>query len=51
MRILILGARGMLGTDLLNEWQSDELIPADVAEADLRHFEEVQELVSKVRPA
>jgi dTDP-4-dehydrorhamnose reductase len=51
MRILVLGARGMLGTDLLNEWQSDELIPADVAEADLRHFEEVQELVSKVRPA
>ena len=50
MRILVLGARGMLGTDLLNEWQSDELIPAGSAEADLRDFAQVQKLVLKVRP-
>jgi dTDP-4-dehydrorhamnose reductase len=41
----------MLGTDLLSEWQSDELIPADSAEADLRDFAEVEKLVLKVRPA
>ncbi len=50
MRILVLGARGMLGTDLLNYWQSDELIPAGSAEADLRNFNEVKKLVLKVRP-
>ena len=50
MRILILGARGMLGTDLLNEWQSDDLIPAGSAEADIRNFTEVEKLVSRVRP-
>ena len=50
MRILVLGARGMLGTDILKEWQSDELIPAGSAEADLRHFDEVERLVRKVRP-
>lgn len=51
MRILVLGARGMLGTDLVDEWQSDELIPADAAEADLRNFAEVEKLVLGVRPA
>ena len=50
MRVLVLGARGMLGTDLLSEWQSDELIPADSAEADLRNFDEVEKLVQRVRP-
>jgi dTDP-4-dehydrorhamnose reductase len=50
MRILVLGARGMLGTDLLKEWQSDELIPAGSAEADVRNFPEVEKLVSKIRP-
>jgi dTDP-4-dehydrorhamnose reductase len=50
MRILVLGAKGMLGTDLLDEWQSDELFPADSAEADLRDFSQVEKLVLSVRP-
>jgi dTDP-4-dehydrorhamnose reductase len=50
MRILVLGAKGMLGADLLDEWQSDELIPADSAEADLRDFPQVEKLVLSVRP-
>src|ERR1700722_10906517 len=50
MRILVLGARGMLGSDLLSEWQSDDLIPAGSAEADLRHFTQVERLVLRVRP-
>jgi dTDP-4-dehydrorhamnose reductase len=40
----------MLGTDLVSEWQSDELIPAGSAEADLRNFNEVEKLIVKVRP-
>ncbi len=50
MRILVLGARGMLGTDLLKEWQSDDLIPAGSAEADLRDYSQVEKLTQKVRP-
>jgi dTDP-4-dehydrorhamnose reductase len=40
----------MLGADLLDEWQSDELIPADRAQADLRDFPQVEKLVLRVRP-
>lgn len=40
----------MLGTDLLNEWQSDELIPAASAEADLRDRSQVEKLILSVRP-
>jgi dTDP-4-dehydrorhamnose reductase len=50
MRVLVLGASGMLGTDLLNEWQSDELIPAASAEADLRDRSQVEKLILSVRP-
>jgi dTDP-4-dehydrorhamnose reductase len=50
MRILVLGAKGMLGTDLLSEWQSDQVIPADSAEADLRDFNQVQQLIRDARP-
>jgi dTDP-4-dehydrorhamnose reductase len=50
MRILVLGARGMLGTDLLKEWRYDELIPAGSAEADLRDFFQVENLIHEARP-
>jgi len=40
----------MLGTDLLSEWQSDELIPAGSAEADLRDSSQVNTLVKSVLP-
>jgi len=40
----------MLGTDLLSEWQSDEIIPAGSAEADLRDSSQVNILVKKVLP-
>jgi dTDP-4-dehydrorhamnose reductase len=50
MRVLLLGARGMLGTDMLQEWQSDELIPAGSAEADIRDYAQVEELVNSIRP-
>ncbi len=50
MRVLVLGAGGMLGTDLLNDWQSDELIPADREEADLRDRSQVEKLILGVHP-
>lgn len=58
MRVLVLGARGMLGTDLLDEWRkadascgsSDELIAAGSAEADLRDSAQVEGLLQKMRP-
>lgn len=50
MRVLVMGARGMLGTDLLNEWQSDELIPAGSVEADLRQVDAVEKFIRKVHP-
>jgi len=40
----------MLGTDLLDEWHSDELTPAGSAEADLRDFSQIEKLVLNVRP-
>lgn len=50
MRLLVLGAHGMLGTDILQGWKSDDVFPADTAEADIRNVEQVRALVSKVRP-
>lgn len=50
MRILVFGAGGMLGTDLLQEWTSDELIPARSRETDIRDLLQVRTLVHEVRP-
>jgi dTDP-4-dehydrorhamnose reductase len=54
MRILVFGARGMLGTDLVQEWNrdnstSDALIPAGSAEADIRDAGQVDSLIQKSR--
>jgi dTDP-4-dehydrorhamnose reductase len=50
MRVLVLGARGLLGTDLLDEWRTDDLIPAGSAEADLRDAAQVDSFLGKVHP-
>ena len=59
MRVLVLGATGMLGTDLLDEWNKvespsasthDELIAAGSADADLRDASQVDELIRETRP-
>ena len=49
MRLLVLGAKGMLGTDILEVWKSDDVISADAAEADVRNAEEVRSLVAGAR--
>jgi dTDP-4-dehydrorhamnose reductase len=50
MRILLIGARGMLGADIVQDWISDDLIAADSREADIRNLEQVRNLVSRTRP-
>lgn len=50
MRILIIGASGMLGTDLIKEWPQDEVIPATSRDADIREPEQVRRLISYARP-
>jgi dTDP-4-dehydrorhamnose reductase len=50
MRVLIIGASGMLGHDLQKEWSGDELIPASSRDADIRDRDEVRALVSGARP-
>jgi dTDP-4-dehydrorhamnose reductase len=50
MRVLIIGASGMLGHDLQKEWSGDELIPASSRDADIRDRDEVHALVSGARP-
>ena len=50
MRVLIIGASGMLGHDLQKEWTQDELIPASSKDADIRDVEQVRALISRTRP-
>ena len=64
MRVLVLGATGMLGTDLLDEWNGaassgaesggaewrDDLIAAGSADADVRDAVQVEQLIQKARP-
>jgi len=50
MRILLMGAKGMLGTDMLRVWQGHDVVAADSAEADIRDPDQVRALVSGVRP-
>jgi dTDP-4-dehydrorhamnose reductase len=50
MRVLLIGANGMLGKDVLQEWTGDELVPATSRDADIRNPEEVERLVAGTRP-
>jgi len=50
MRTLLMGARGMLGRDITQEWPAEELVPVDSGDADIRDIDQVRRLVSKVRP-
>ena len=50
MRVLLIGANGMLGKDIVQEWKGDELIPATSRDADIRDFEQVERLITATRP-
>lgn len=50
MRTLLMGAKGMLGTDITQDWPSDELVPVDSEAADIRNIDQVRKLIASVRP-
>src|ERR1700724_1323846 len=50
MRILLIGANGMLGKDIVEEGRADELIPATSRDADIRNYEQVERLTTATRP-
>jgi len=50
MRTLLMGAKGMLGRDISQDWRSDEVVPVDSEDADIRSIDQVRKLVSSVRP-
>lgn len=50
MRLLVIGAKGMLGTDMLRAWKTDQVTAADVAEVDIRDLNQVRSLICSSRP-
>ena len=50
MRVLILGASGILGQALMREWKGDEFVGFNSRDVDIRDEERVRDAVRKVRP-
>lgn len=50
MRIALFGATGLLGKDLVREWQDDEVIPLGSQDADIRNADQVQGLLNQTCP-
>ena len=50
MRILILGSSGMLGSDLVEQWTDDEVIPATSGDVDIREIGKLRHLITQVHP-
>jgi dTDP-4-dehydrorhamnose reductase len=50
MKVMILGASGLLGRALMREWQGDEVAGFTSRDADIRDAGAVRQLVEKVRP-
>jgi len=50
MRILIIGSNGLLGSDLVEGWTGDVIIPANSRDADIREPEQVRRLVTREHP-
>ena len=51
MRILIFGATGLLGKDLMNEWpREDEVTGLGSRDVDIRDHGQVEAAVERIRP-
>ena len=50
MRVMILGASGLLGKDLMREWSGDEVVGLSSRDVDIRDAGKVQAAVEKLRP-
>jgi dTDP-4-dehydrorhamnose reductase len=50
MKILILGASGLLGKAVMREWKEDEVIGLNSRDADIRDADAVKKVIEAVRP-
>ena len=50
MRVVIFGASGLLGQELMRHWHGDELIGLGSKDADIRDAHQVSEAVESIRP-
>ena len=50
MRILIIGSRGLLGSELVEQWTNDEVIPATSGDVDIRDIGLVRQFITQARP-
>lgn len=50
MKVLILGATGLLGKALVREWHDDEVLAMGSRDVDIRDTRKIHEIVSDVRP-
>jgi dTDP-4-dehydrorhamnose reductase len=50
MRVIILGASGLLGKALVRQWTEDEVVGLGSRDVDIRDVDKVRELVAKTRP-
>lgn len=50
MKVLLLGAGGMLGHALVNEFAGDEIIVGDLPEFDITNFKEIKDKLQAIQP-
>ena len=50
MKVMILGASGLLGKDLMREWTGDEILGFSSGDGDIRNPQRVNEIIQRVRP-
>jgi dTDP-4-dehydrorhamnose reductase len=50
MRVLIIGSNGLLGSDLVQDWTGDDIIPATSRDADIREIGQVRKLAAQAHP-
>ena len=50
MKVMILGASGLLGKDLMREWTGDEILGFSSSDGDIRDQQRVSEIIQKARP-
>jgi dTDP-4-dehydrorhamnose reductase len=50
MRILIIGSSGLLGSDLVEQWTDDEVIPAASCDVDIRDIEQLRQFITQTHP-
>jgi dTDP-4-dehydrorhamnose reductase len=50
MRILIIGSSGMLGSDIVEQWTDDEVIPAASSDVDIRDIGQLRQFIAQANP-